>query len=178
MSSGRFETELRVDERLRRLVLYSGALSLLTGSVLILHLPLSPVFRFFGVGLWVWQVAREFCRQTDGANRVHAWFHEAIPFGGGSYGDALLWSGSTNRVRRLLISSDGEIVARGRGGAPERLRLLPGSVVLERLAWLRLGFADGSHYGELLAGDPRSDAQWHGLQLVWRQRRGAFGRTG
>lgn len=150
MSSGRFETELRVDERLRRLVLYSGALSLLTGSVLILHLPLSPVFRFFGVGLWVWQVAREFCRQTDGANRV----------------------------RRLLISSDGEIVASGRGGVPERLRLLPGSVVLERLAWLRLGFADGSHYGELLAGDPRSDAQWHGLQLVWRQRRGAFGRTG
>lgn len=79
------------------------------------------------------------------------------------------------RLERVRITLDGRVSALAEG-AVEPLRLLPGSVVLARVAWLRIRFADGLSYGELLTGDPRTSPAWRRLQLVWRQRSSVFGR--
>lgn len=78
------------------------------------------------------------------------------------------------RLDRIRIS-DGRVCGLF-GGGVEPLDLLPGSVVLTRVAWLRIRFADGLCYGELLIGNPRRCRDWHCLQLAWRQRSSVFGR--
>lgn len=80
------------------------------------------------------------------------------------------------RLDALRLDAAGNAVGFGPAGGPEPLCLLSGSMVLKRLAWLRLRFADGSTHGELFAGEPGSDPAWHRLQLIWRLNRRAFGR--
>jgi hypothetical protein len=75
----------------------------------------------------------------------------------------------------MRLDADGNIAGIGPDGRVEPLTLLSGSIVLKRLAWLRVQFTDGSEYGELLRGDPATDLEWHRLQLLWRHRRTAFG---
>ena len=80
------------------------------------------------------------------------------------------------RLRRIRLAADGEITGHGPGGHTEALTLLSGSVILSHLGWLRVRFADGSHYAELIRGDPAEDLEWQRLQLIWRHGRAAFGR--
>lgn len=149
MSSARFETELEVHDGLRRVVLLSGAFLMLAGVAILLHLGLPVYLRLPALLGWCWHSVRELARQARAAGRV----------------------------RRLRVCADGSIVAHGRGGSARPVTVLSGSLVGERLAWLRLGFDDGTHYGELLAGDPRDDRAWHRLQLIWQQQSSAFGRV-
>jgi hypothetical protein len=79
------------------------------------------------------------------------------------------------RLEAIRIAPDGRVCGLSEGGI-EPLELLPGSVVLARVAWLRIRFADGLRYGELLTGNPRRCRNWRCLQLVWRQRSSVFGR--
>lgn len=79
------------------------------------------------------------------------------------------------RVARIVIGSRGLLMAVQPCGRCEPVILLSGSVVYQRIAWLRFRFADGHHYAELLAGDARHDERWHGLQLIWHLGRDAFG---
>ncbi len=80
------------------------------------------------------------------------------------------------RLQKLRLDAEGDVAGLGPDGRFEPLVLLSGSIVLKRLAWLRVRFADGSEHGELFKGDPASDPEWQRLQLLWRHRRGAFGR--
>jgi hypothetical protein len=82
----------------------------------------------------------------------------------------------TARVCRICMDSDGGLRSRSRDGGSEPLQLLSGSVVLARVAWLRVRFGDGLKYGELLTGNARTSRDWHCLQLIWRQRASIFGR--
>jgi hypothetical protein len=82
----------------------------------------------------------------------------------------------TARVCRICMDSDGGLRGRSRDGGSEPLQLLSGSVVLARVAWLRIRFRDGLRYGELLTGNARTSRDWHCLQLIWRQRASIFGR--
>jgi hypothetical protein len=81
------------------------------------------------------------------------------------------------RVEAIRIHEDGMLECVGAGGTIEQVSLLGGSIVLPRLAWLRIKFADGSHYGELLSGDPARHPDWHRLQLIRMQCGVRFGRT-
>lgn len=147
-SSGTFETILRPDLRLRRLVLLSGGLAGLAGAAIIAGLPVAAAWRVLGVVAWAVACAREL---------------RALARGG-------------RRLRELRLDTEGRITGLSRDGRREPLVLLAGSMVLRRLAWLWLRFPDGSRHGELLAGDPAADPAWHRLQLIWKLRRGAFGR--
>lgn len=80
------------------------------------------------------------------------------------------------RVTSIRIHENGALESIDARGTVEALQLLGGSVVLRRMAWLRLKFADGSHYGELLCGDTDRNPGWHGLQLTWAQCGHRFGR--
>lgn len=83
---------------------------------------------------------------------------------------------AASKVRRLRLCADGSAVARLADGRWRPVRLLPGSVVLRKVAWLRIRLPNGLDYGELLSGSSRNDAHWHRLQLIWRQNQAAFGR--
>jgi hypothetical protein len=79
------------------------------------------------------------------------------------------------RVAAIRIQVTGRIETIGPCGHTEAVRLLGGSLILPRFAWLRLEFADRSRYGELLAGDSCLCAGWHWLQLNSRQHGVRFG---
>ncbi len=148
MSSSRFETVLTPEPRLRQCVLLCGWLAMMTGSVLILLMPLAPVWRIVLAAAWVGESLRELRGLARGAARL----------------------------RLIRLDAEGNISGVGPDGRLEALTLLSGSIVLSRLGWLWLQFSDGSRYGELLRGDPARDLEWQRLQLIWRHSRTAFGR--
>jgi hypothetical protein len=47
-------------------------------------------------------------------------------------------------------------------------RLMTGSVLLRRLAWIRLKDQSGRIFVELISGDARQSQNWRRLQVIWR----------
>lgn len=148
VSSPRFEAVLTPDLRLRQCVLLCGGAALVIGLVLILLMPLAPLWRLLLAVAWVGESCRELRSLVQGAARL----------------------------TRIRLDADGNVSGRKPDGQYEVLTLLTGSIVLSRVGWLRLGFQGGRRYGELLCGDPARDLQWQRLQLIWRHNRAAFGR--
>jgi len=74
-----------------------------------------------------------------------------------------------DRVVRIRLNNFGAFKVISAQGETEAVDLMPGSIVSARLAWLRLRFADGQIYGELLAGNAVKDREWHRFQLIWHQ---------
>ncbi|HET6629346.1 MAG TPA: hypothetical protein VFG91_06205 [Woeseiaceae bacterium] len=148
MSSAAYEAELVPHDRLRAGLLAFACCSLLAGALLILLLPVvAPL------------------KAALGCTWLLAGVAEAAAFRRGML-----------RIDRIRIRSDGRVLAVGRTGALQPLALMPGSVVLDRMAWLRLRFEDGLRCGELLAGNAAENEQWRRLLVIWRQRR-LFGGT-
>lgn len=147
-SSAAYEAELIPSRRLRLLLLASAGGATLAGSVLILALPVVPLLKAALELLWI----------------------------ASGIGELASFRRGMSRIDRICIRSDGSLQGCGRSGAGYPLRLLPGSVVLERIAWLRLGFEDGLSSGELLAGSAAESETWRRLQVIWRHRP-AFGRS-
>ena len=139
MSSSRFEVQLKPDRRLRRQLQGGGALALVAGCAILLHLPLMPGVRLLLLAVWLAAAVREIA-----ARQRHA-----------------------ARICLLGIDASGCLYGRDRRGRRFDLELCAGSMLGARMAWLRLSFADGSHYGELLRGDP-GDPDWRRLQVHWR----------
>lgn len=146
MSLAVFKTELDPSPALRRFVLLSGFVALLAGTAIIMHLPLPLTLRGVLCIIWIVDCSGELKRMQRG----------------------------NARISRLQLDANGDIFATGPAGRSDYLELLSGSVVLSRLAWLRLRFPDGSAAAELLTGDPLRNPQWHRLQLIWQQNRAAF----
>ena len=98
----------------------------------------------------------------------------------------LAWSGYELRsisrawqsVRRIRLDILGNIQVEDRRGRMSPVALLPGSVVLARIAWLRLELPGGAKFGELLTENAVKSVEWHRLQLIWRQCRHILGGTG
>ena len=78
-----------------------------------------------------------------------------------------------SRYRSLRVNSVGDVELVTRSGDHQAAILLPGSVVLPGLAWLRFEAANGLRFGEFLRGNSRDDKQWRHLQVIWRH----FGAT-
>ena len=147
VSSGEFYCDLIPHRRLRRLPLLSGCAALLIGAVLIVRMPLPGLLRY------------PFCL---------AWLAFCVY-------EIQTYSRTAAALRVLRIRADGTVDGRLQDGRWQRLQMLPGSIVLSRIAWLRLRLPDGRNYGELLRHSAGDGRQWHRLQLIWRQNRAAFG---
>jgi hypothetical protein len=80
------------------------------------------------------------------------------------------------QVCAIRPNGDGEFAGIGPCGDCQPLLLLSGSMVLQRVAWLRFELPDRTAYAELLCGNSLQCARWHWLQLCWRQRGSRFGR--
>ncbi len=148
MPSKRFVAELKPDPLLRQVVMLAACAALLTGFALLIRLPLAPWIRLGLALLWLVSQFREISRLSRGAGRV----------------------------KEIRIGKAAATVV-NRQGKEQPVQILSGSVVLPRLAWLRLRLPDGLIYGELLRGDPASNKQWRHLQILWRQGPGTFGRS-
>lgn len=149
MSSAEFVVKLRPDALLRRVVCCAGWLALVTGMALLLQLRLPVPVRILLVLCWLFDSLWELHKLARGFRRI-----------------AL-----------LRLHSSGAIAAIDHDGCTEQLTLLSGSLVLPRVAWLRLRFADGSKHAELLIRGRTETEAWHGLQLIWQHCRDAFGQT-
>ena len=147
VSSARFETVLTPDRRSRQFLLLCSCLATFAGLAIILSLPLPPIPRVLLCGAWLGDNFRQFRGLRRGAGRVQHYSLEALD----------------------------DIVGISPDGLRQPMALLEGSIVLPRLAWLRLRFADGSSYVELLRGDSSADLDWQRLQLIWRLRRTVVG---
>ena len=140
MSLHTYSTELRPEPRLRRLVLASGLLLFVLGLLLTLQLPVATGYKSLITACWLAICSYEW---------LSNWFAYA-------------------RFGILRIDAEGRI-ERSRGdGAWQAHRLRPGSVVLSRLAWLRLSAGGGLHYAELFRGDARESNDWRRFQVIWR----------
>ncbi|MEX0707559.1 MAG: hypothetical protein WD078_06300 [Woeseia sp.] len=140
MSSPVFETTLKPDRKLRRTLGLCGALSLMTGCALILHLPLGAPVRILLAAAWV----------LAGLYELYCWSRAAAC------------------VIELRIMVDGRVRYRGPRQTAGDATILAGSLLLERFAWLRLALSNGLTYGEFLAGD-RREPGWRRLHVIWRQ---------
>lgn len=146
MSSRRFVVELEPDALSRKIVLLCAAAALMTGLALLIRLPLPMPVRLLLSALYVASSVREIGRLSRGFARV--------------------------RIIRLMA---GESSIVNRQGRQEPVRIMSGSVVLPRVAWLRLRCSDGLACAELLRGDAGHSDQWRRLQILWRQGPGTFG---
>ena len=77
----------------------------------------------------------------------------------------------SRRYRRVVsyrLYADGSVEFSNRDGSRSVGRLAPGTVLLPRLAWLRLRGPNRAIWGELVAGDSRTDEQWRRFQVICR----------
>jgi len=127
----------------------SAALAAIGGFALILHLPLGAALRALFAVLWIVHSVREL----------------------------RLWSDGAARVARIRFNQKGDVRVTDNAGLAVPVELLGGTLVTRRMAWIRIRFADGRRYGELLRGNAVEDPQWHRFQLIWQQSRQIIGRA-
>ena len=118
----------------------SGWLFLLVGLAIILHLQVAIIVKVILALAWTADCVWGLTRQGDG----------------------------NARVRRILINVCGTVEGLDSRGKSHELQLLKGSAVLKHCGWLRLRFADGLHYVELISSSDCPESTWRRLQLIWR----------
>ncbi len=139
MSSSTYSAEIRLDRRLRRVVLISGLGLALTGGGLVLLLPLGLTARLFVLLGWCCWSGRELLTYC----RVYS-----------------RWSA-------CKLSADGAIELLGRDECCTAT-VAPGSIVLADVAWLRIRAENGDVWGELVAGKRRESKDWRRFQVIFR----------
>ena len=142
MSSSTFSAAIRMHSRLRQLVLISGSMLALTGSGLILLLP------FAGLSLSGKVVVAAAWTIWSGRELLTHWR---------VYGR---WS-------VLILQEHGEIELFGKQESCTA-KILPGSIVLPGIAWLRIRAENGQIWGELVVADPRESEEWRRFQVIFR----------
>lgn len=140
MSSNKYSAELNPDKTLRRLLLVCGIGLGIIGEFLIVALPIHAAAKVLGCGVWLALAVRE---------------HVALLRG--FQGPGRLRIGVGGSLQRLYFD-----------GLWREGRLLPGSIVLSRLAWIRYEIKGGVRSAELLRGNCLESHDWRRLQVIWR----------
>lgn len=140
MSSAAYSALIQPDRRLRYLVLGSGTLLAALGVLVIFLLPLAAHWRVLLLAVWLMIIAIEL------TPILHAY----------------------RLSRGYRLYADGSIEIRGPDCGRRAAVYAAGSIILPRLAWLRVRAADGICWGELLAGNPRKNKEWRRFQVICR----------
>ena len=139
-ASTSYSAEIRPDRRLRRVVLVTGALLFLAGLALVPFVAVATVLKIVLAVAWVGLCGREW------------WALRRAYAAGGA----------------LRIAAGGEVERRSRDGTWEPARLCAGSVVLPRIAWLRIAPRGAPPYAELVWPETCRSEDWRRLQVIWR----------
>lgn len=140
MSSTGFAAVLQASSSLRKLVLASGVLLLLLGVVCIALVPVDLAARALLSAGWVFIAGKELCV----LRRAYMTF------------------------RYMHIGQSGTVVLFRRSGGTVAAEILPGSMLLQKVGWLRLRTVDGRRFAELIVGNCRKNKDWRRLQVIWR----------
>lgn len=140
MSSTGYCAEIRPEPFLRRVVFASGIVLAAAGIPLLIILPLDLAETLFACHAWCAWCAWELIGLRRGQRACHA----------------------------LRIASDGTVSVQGPGGQWKSGRLLPGSILLRHVGWLRISIGTGRAGGELVRGHCREGQDWRRLQVIWQ----------
>ncbi len=140
MSSRNYSTDLTPETIMRRIVVASSWVAILTGLIVIISLPIDGWLRAAGASIWLISMGAEL--------RVISSAHK--------------------RFRRIRMHSDGQVELQDNEGHWQAATIANGCVVTQKLAWLRLKPATGARYHELLRRNSRESEQWRRLQVIWR----------
>ena len=140
MSSSAFSAEFSADFKLRRAVLLSGATLAALGLLVIVLLPVHFGLRITGAAAWAVSCGIELLRLQRAYSRYVG----------------------------LRVDHDGAMHVQNRGGDWQAARLLPGSLLLRRAAWVRVQSERGEVFAELLRGECRRSVNWRRLHVIWR----------
>jgi hypothetical protein len=144
-ASTSYFAEIRPDPRLRRLVLLTGGLSFMGGLALLPLVAVSGPLKGLLAISWV-----ALC---------------------GFEGRAL-WRGYAG-CRALRIAAGGHVERQAPDGSWQAARLCAGSVVLARVAWLRIAGPGERPFAELVGARSHPSEEWRRLQVIWRHIGGA-----
>lgn len=122
------------------MVVLSGALFALLGTAILTWLPLAGSWRILVAAVWLGSLA------VDTRSYARAY----------------------RSPLRCRLYADGLVELVDPRGGRRRAELEAGSLVLARIAWLRLRTADGASWGELVAGNARKNKDWRRLQVICR----------
>lgn len=140
MSSTPYCAELKPDTRLRQLVVGCGLVSMVTGLVILAGMDLER--RWTAAAAMIWLLAS-------------GWQLFVITSG-------------YKQIRCLRIFGSGAVELEVPGGGWLAAKLLPGSIVLDHLAWLRIVTAEGCQHRELVRRKSSENEAWRRLQVIWR----------
>ena len=140
MSSTAFSAVLVPDRTLRRIVLLSGLTLMCIGIVLILKLPLHPAILATGTIAWLLLCASELRNLARGFQRC----------------------------RLLRVTANGAIRLLDANGDWRAAELLPGSLLLRRIGWIRVSDSAGRTSVEPVRGHCRESQDWRRFQVIWR----------
>lgn len=140
MSSSAFSAEFIADSRLRCAVLLSGGTLAALGLLVIMLLPVHFALRVTGAVAWAVASGIELLRLQRAYSRYVG----------------------------LRVCHDGTMRVQQRGGDWQAARLLPGSLLLRRTAWIRVQSERGEVFAELLRGECRRSVNWRRLHVIWR----------
>ena len=140
MSSTKYSAELVPEPGLRRVVMLCGASAMAGGLLSIAVLPVA----------WHARVLLGLC-----------W---------GLVSGRELWliAKAHKRCAGLRLDADGQVLVRDGHGGGTAATIEPGSVVLQRLAWLRFRTVSGHRHAELLRRKSMKNNDWRRLQVIWR----------
>lgn len=140
MSSTPYSTEIAPERQLRLLVIASGVASMLVGMPILVAIDMDQRWTFLAGCIWLIASSRQLI---------------VITFG-------------YKRYRRLRIYGSGDAELQNRDGDWRPAKLLPGSIVLDKLAWLRFVAPDGSQHREFVRRRSAECEAWRRLQVIWR----------
>lgn len=140
MSLHTYSSELTPDPLLRRVVLLAGLAATVVGFVMILLLPIAPLWRALGSVVWLTTSIR----------------------------DVFVIAKGHRRCELLRIAPDGGVEVLAPDGCWFRATLLAGTIVLRSFAWLRFEADNGQRFAELLRGKCPQNKDWRRLQVIWR----------
>jgi hypothetical protein len=121
-------------------VLATGALLFLAGLALVPFVAVSAILKILLAVAWAVLCGREW------------WRHRRAYAAGGV----------------LRIAAGGQIERQFHDGTREPARLCAGSVVLPRIAWLRIVPRGAPAYAELVRRESCRSEDWRRLQVIWR----------
>ena len=121
-------------------MIIAGVAATVFGFLMILALPVAPLWRVFGAVLWLLASSREM----------------------------LVIAKGHKRCQHIRIEHNGDMQITAPDGCCSPATLRAGSVVLSRIAWLRFESQNGQQFAELMRGKCRKNKDWRRLQVIWR----------
>lgn len=139
MSSNTFLIELKPESLLRRIVILYGISATALGMALIWTLAIETAWRYAAATAWLLLNSRQLFQIANGFRHC----------------------------RRIRMDPSGAVQLQGPDDCWFAATLLPGSVVVGRLAWLRFEAEDGRRFAELLRQKCFGSKDWRRLHVIW-----------